>query len=105
MHEVYDSHQQEVHQQRFHNYLTVKLNCWLFYGVIVVYVVSAEEGSLLLLYVWNIVSDMDFHLISSFLYLLGLFNEEIFSYFIRSHVPMSAQYFVTNIKLKKNNDT
>jgi hypothetical protein len=42
---------------------------------------------------------MDFHLISSFLHLLDSFNEETFSYFVRSYVPVSAQYFLTSIKL------
>jgi hypothetical protein len=80
----------------------MKLNCWVFYGIIVVNVVRAEEVSLLLLLnLWNIVFDLDFYLISFFLYLLGLFNEELLLYFVRSHVPTSAQYFVTNRKYKK----
>ena len=51
--------------------------------MIVVYNLNAEEVNLLLSDVWNFVSDMNFHLISSFLQLLGSFDEDIFLYFVR----------------------
>jgi hypothetical protein len=74
----------------------------MFCGMIVVYIASAEEVSLLLWNVWDFISDMDFHLISSLLCLRGSFNEEILSYFVRSYVNLSAQYFLTNKKTGKN---
>lgn len=77
--------------------MTIRLNCWIFCGMIMVYIVSAEEASLLS-DVWNFVSVVDFHLISSFLCQLVLFNEEIFSCFVRSYVNLWAQYFLTNKK-------
>ena len=76
------------------------MNCSVSHGIIVVYVLSAEEVSLLLSDVSNFVSDVNFHLISSFLYLLVPLSEEIFLYFFTFVCPFACPVFLNQQKTK-----